>query len=257
MNQTIKNLLNHRSIRRYLDKPIEPEIIDQLLEVGLRAPSAGNLMNYSLLVLDDKEKMTQIAKDAGAPFLTKAPMCIISLVDYNRFKKLCDIYDAPFPFDCADAVFIGMWDAIVALHNIAVAAESLGLGTCYIGLILETDNKKILDLPEYVFAAGMLSIGYPEQQPDLRNRLPKEAIIQKNTYKPLTDDQIKEHYSNWMQNWDKFYEKLSEEKKKHWNEELGVNNNAQYITKAAYTEDLLDDLSKKLLENIKSAGYKL
>lgn len=65
MNQTIENLLNHTSIRRYLDKPIEPEILDLLLKVGIRASSAGNLMNYSLMVLDDKEKMKQIAEDAG------------------------------------------------------------------------------------------------------------------------------------------------------------------------------------------------
>jgi len=255
LNQTIENLLNHTSIRRYLDKPIEPEILDLLLKIGIRAPSAGNLMNYSLMVLDDKEKMKQIAEDAGAPFLTKAPVCIISLVDYNRFNKLCKLNDAPFPFDCADGVFIGMWDAIVALHNISIAAESLGLGTCYIGLILEADNKKLFDLPDYVFAAGMLSLGYPEQKPELRKRLPMEAIIQKNTYNPLSDEQVVGYYSDWMQNWDRYYNKLSEEKKKHWNEELGVYNNAQYITKTVYTKEMLYTLSKKLVDNIRKAKY--
>ncbi|MEA2070407.1 MAG: nitroreductase family protein, partial [Asgard group archaeon] len=91
MNETIENLLNHTSIRRYLDKPIAKETIDLLLKIGSRTPSSGNLQNYSLLVLDDKEKMTRLAKDVGAPFLTKAPLCIIALVDYYRFKKLCEI----------------------------------------------------------------------------------------------------------------------------------------------------------------------
>lgn len=257
MNETIESLLNHTSIRRYLDKPIEQEKIDLLLEIGSRAPSAGNLQNYSLLILDDKDKMKRIAKDAGAPFLTKAPLCIVALVDHFRFHRLCQLNDAPFPFDTADGVFIGMWDAIVALHNIQVAAESLGLGTCYIGLILETDNKEILNLPEYTFAAGMLSIGYPEIKPDLRKRLPVEAIIHKNKYQKPNDKEIMDFYKDWMANWDRFYNKLSNEKKKHWNEKLGVNNNAQYVTKTVYTKERLEEWSEKILKNIKEAGYEL
>lgn len=255
MNETIDVLKNHTSIRRYLDKPIEQEKIDLLLQMGTRAPSAGNLQNYSLMVLDDKEKMTKIAKDAGAPFLTKAPLCIIALVDHFRFHRLCEINDAPFSFDTADGVFIGMWDAIVALHNIQVAAESIGLGTCYIGLILETDNKKMLNLPDYTFAAGMLSIGYPEIKPDLRKRLPLEAIVHKNEYQKPTDEQISEYYADWMGNWTRFYERLSDEKKKHWNEELGVYNNAQYVTKTVYTVERLKEWGDKILANIKGAKY--
>ncbi|MFW9924079.1 MAG: nitroreductase family protein [Candidatus Thorarchaeota archaeon] len=257
MNKTIDDLLNHTSIRRYLDKEIEPEVLDLLLQAGQRAPSAGNLQNYSLLVLDDKEIMEKIAKDAGAPFLTKAPLCIISLVDHHRFWKLCQINDAPFPFNTADGVFTGMWDAIVSLHNIQVAAESLGLGTCYIGLILETDNKKLLGLPDYVFAAGMLSIGYPEIKPDLRQRLPRKAVVHKNFYRSPSDDEITAYYSDWMNNWNKFYDKLPEEKKKYWNEELGVYNNAQYVTKTVYTEERLNEWSEKMLANIRGAKYQI
>jgi FMN reductase (NADPH) len=255
MNETIDLLKNHTSIRRYLDKPVEQEKIDLLLQMGARAPSAGNLQNYSLMVLDDKEKMTKLAKDAGAPFLTKAPLCIVALADYYRFHRLCEINDAPFSFTTADAVFIGMWDAIVALHNIQVAAESIGLGTCYIGLILETDNKKMLNLPDYVFAAGMLSIGYPEKKPELRSRLPMETIVHKNEYQKPTDQQISDYYSDWMKNWDKYYERLSDEKKKEWNEVKGVYNNAQYITKTVYTVELLKELGEKVLANIKGAKY--
>jgi nitroreductase len=257
MNETVKQLLDHTSIRRYADKPIEQDKLDLLLQIGSRAPSAGNLQNYSLLVLDDKEKMAKIAKDAGAPFLTKAPVCIIALVDHYRFNRLCAINDAPFPFATADGVFIGMWDAIVALHNIQVAAESMGLGTCYIGLILETDNKQLLGLPEYTFAAGMLSLGYPEKKPDLRKRLPLEAIDNKNEYQPPSDEEITDYYADWMLNWDRYYERLSDEKKKHWNEELGVYNNAQYITKTVYTVERLKEWGEKIITNIKGAGYKI
>ena len=256
MNEVIDSLLNHRSIRKYSDKAIEPEVLNQILEAGIRAPSAGNLQNYSLMVLDDKEKMDLIGKEAGAPFLTNAPMCIVAFVDYYRFKRLTEMFDAPYPFDGADSIFIGMWDAIVALHNIQVAAEGMGLGTCYIGLILETDNKKLLGLPDHVFAAGMMSIGYPGNVPEKRTRLPLESVLHRNEYREPSDEELKDWYKDWLAKWPNFYDRLSDEKKKHWKEELGVSNNVQYVTKTVYTVDRLTEWSKKIEQNIRNAKYK-
>jgi hypothetical protein len=115
----------------------------------------------------------------------------------------------------------------------------------------------MLNLPDYVFAAGMLSIGYPEKKPELRKRLPMETIVHKNEYQKLTDKQINELYSEWMSNWTKFYDRLSDEKKKKWNEEKGVYNNAQYITKTVYTVELLKELGEKVIANIRGAKYEI
>jgi nitroreductase len=257
MNDTLTSLMNHKSIRRYKDKQIEPEMLEKLLKVGLRAPSSGNLQNYSLLVIDDKEKLSLLSEETHAPFVKKAPVSIIALVDYYRFFRLCEIFNAPFHFDNADSVFIGCWDAIVALHNIGIAAESMGLGTCYVGLILSCDNKKMFGLPDYTFAAGMLTIGYPNHEPDLRPRHDKEALVHKNSYKQFTDDELKKYYKGWLRNWDHYYKKLSEEKKKHWIEELGVTNNVQYITKTVYTEERIKEYSEGIAHNLKKAKYKI
>jgi len=257
MNETLSSLMNHKSIRRYKDRQIEPDILESLLKVGMRAPSSGNLQNFSLLVIDDKEKLTYLAEETYAPFVKKAPISIIALIDYYRFYRLCEIFDAPFHYDNADSVFIGCWDAIVALHNIQVAAESIGLGTCYVGLILQMDNKKIFNLPDYTFVVGMLTIGYPDHEPELRPRHKKEAIIHKNTYTEFTDDELKEYYENWLLNWDRFFEKLTDDKKKHWNEELGVRNNVQYITKTVYTKERSEEYSKEMAYNLKKAKFKI
>jgi FMN reductase (NADPH) len=257
VNPTVKSLMNHVSVRKYADRPVEPDTLSTLLEAGIRAPSAGNLQNYSLMVVDDREVMGQLAEKAGAPFLDKAPLCIISLVDHYRFKRLCGLNEAPFPFDTADAVFIGMWDAIAALHNISVAAEGLGLGTCYIGFILETDNRRILGLPDHVFAAGMMSVGYPEGRPALRTRLPLEAVVHRNTYRIPTDAELAAGYGNWMSKWDAFYEQLPEDKKKHWMDELGVRNNVQYITKTVYTRERMEEWGRLVLGNVRGAGYRI
>jgi nitroreductase len=247
--------MEHVSVREYSDRPVEPETLDLPLRVAVRAPSAGNLRNYSLVVIDDREKMERLAADSGEAFVAKAPLCVVALVDHYRFGRLCRLNDAPFPFDTADAMFIGMWDAVVALHNMAVAAESLGLGTCYIGFILKADNREILGLPDHVFAAGMMSLGYPRKKPEPRSRLPLEAVVHRNTYKLPTDQEIAGFYREWMAKWDRFYASRTEEEKTRWRDELGVLNNAQYITKTVYTRDRLKEWGEMISRNIRRAGY--
>ncbi|NHJ32224.1 MAG: hypothetical protein FK732_05130 [Asgard group archaeon] len=255
MNKVIDNLMNHRSIRRYKDKVIEPDILNKLLQAGLRAPSSGNLQNYSLIVVDDEDKLDRLAEETYSPFVRKAPISIIAFVDQYRFYRLCKMFDAPFHFDNADSVFVGCWDAIVALHNIVVAAEGIGLGTCYIGLIQSINNKEIFDLPDYVFAVGMVTIGYPDHEPDLRPRKQLEAIVHRNSYQKFTDVNLQTYYKDWLLNWNRYYEKLSDEKKKHWNDELGVFNNVQYIAKTVYTEERITEFGDKIAANLKKAKF--
>jgi len=91
-----------------------------------------------------------------------------------------------------------------------VAAESFGIGTCYVGSILEMDVQKILGVPEYVFPAGMVCMGYPEDIPDLGMRLPLDAVVHRNTYKLPTDDDI----ADWYKERDNVWETVSDNVKK-------------------------------------------
>ncbi len=79
-------------------------------------------------------------------------------------------------------LFVGYRDAIVALHNVEVAAEGLGLGTVYVGMVLSAELSAVLGRPEYVLPAGMLPVGYPEEEPELGPRPPLEAVVHRNGY---------------------------------------------------------------------------
>nr|NHJ86117.1 hypothetical protein [Asgard group archaeon] len=234
---------------------IEPELLDKLLQVGIRAPSSGNLQNYSLLVVDDEGKKAKLAEDTFSPFVKNAPIVIIALIDQYRFYRLSKIHNSPFHYDNADSVFIGAWDAIVALHNIVVAAESAGLGTCYIGLILQADYRELFDLPDYTFAVGMVTIGYPDLEPEQRPRHKLEAILHRNAYTKFTDEQLLDYYDNWLQNWPRFFNKLTDERKAHWRDELGVSNNVQYVAKTVYTEERVKEWGEKITENLHKAKF--
>ncbi len=252
-NAVIDSLLDHRSVRRFKDKPIEPEVLEMLLKAGLRAPSAGNLQSYSLIVVDDREKKEELARACGGQdFIVDAAVNIVAVVDQFRFKKWVELNKGHFHADYAVALFIGFWDAIIALHNIVVAAESIGLGTCYVGNFLAADIQSLFGTPDYVVPAGLVSIGYPDEEPELRPRLPLEAVVHRNSYRVHSDDEIRSLYQVKDDRWNTF----SEEARKRF-AERGVLNMAQYVTLMHYSEDFIRSESEKLLQTIRRAKFKL
>jgi len=253
-NAVIDSLLNHRSVRRFKDKVIEPEVLEMLLKSGLRAASAGNLQSYSLIVVDDREKKEELSRACGGhqDFIADAAVNIAAVVDQFRFKKWVELNKGHFHADYAITLFIGFWDAIIALHNIVVAAESIGLGTCYVGNFLSVDIQSLFGTPDYVAPAGLVSIGYPDEEPELRPRLPLEAVVHRNSYRVYSDEEIRSLYRVMDDRWKSF----SEEGRKRF-VESGVLNVAQYVTLMHYTEEFIRSESEKLLQNIKKAKFKL
>jgi nitroreductase len=248
MNAVIDCLMNHRSIRKFKSKPVEPEKLDLILRAGTRAATAGNLQHYSLIVVDDDEKKRALDND---PAFENSTM-IVAVVDTYRLKRWFELNDAPFYFDQACNLFIGFWDAIVALQNVVIAAESLGLGTVYLGEVLSKDLGQILGTPEYVFPAGLVVVGYPDETPELRPRLPLEAVVHRNGYQVPSDDEITAFYREKDQAW----KDLSEESRR----ELliqNIRNTAQRVTLGHYTEEFIAGESKAILENLKKASFKL
>jgi nitroreductase len=247
MNAVIDCLMNHRSIRKFKSKPVEPEKLDLILRAGTRAATAGNLQHYSLIVVDDDEKKRALENDLAFENST-----MIVAVDTYRLKRWFELNDAPFYFNQACNLFIGFWDAIVALQNVVIAAESLGLGTVYLGEVLSKDLRQILGTPEYVFPAGLAVVGYPDETPDLRPRLPLEAVVHRNGYQVPSDDEITAFYREKDQAW----KDLSEESRRDLLIQ-NIRNTAQRVTIGHYTEEFIAGESKAILENLKKASFKL
>jgi FMN reductase (NADPH) len=248
MNDVIDCLLQHRSIRKFLDKPIEVEVLDTILLAGTRAATAGNLQHYSLIVVDEPAKKRLFWDDE----MLDAPTLIIAAVDEYRLKRWFEMNDAPFYFDQLSNLLIGYWDAIIALQNVVVAAESLGLGTVYLGEIIAMDMEGILGIPPYVFPAGCVLVGYPDECPDLRPRLPLEAVVHRNGYHIPTDDEIRA----WFKQKDKRWLGLPEETRKKF-EARGITNWAQRTTIGHYTEEFITAESEGVLRNLSAAKFRM
>ena len=243
-NPVIDCLLNHRSIRRFKSDPIPAELLDEILRAGTRAASAGNLQAYSLVVIDDPERLEKMTFGA--------PLAIVALVDLYRLKRWFELNDAPFYFDQAVNVFIAYWDVVIALQNIVVAAESFGLGTVYVGLALSKNVQEWLEAPEYVFPAGLLFIGHPDESPQLRPRLPLDAVVHRNSYHVPTDEEIRAHFHDKNKQWDELPQAKREKLR-----EKGIENYAQFKTLGHYTPEFIRSESEKVIEYLKRAGFKL
>lgn len=249
-NPVIETLIAHRSIRKFDDRPIEPQTLDLLLRAGVRAATAGNLQHYSLIVVEDEEVKRALwdHRQAAAP----APTAIVSVVDEYRLKRWFELNQAPFYFDHIVNLLIGYWDAIIALHNVVVAAEALGLGAFYDGTVLSKDLAQILGAPEYVCAAGLAWVGYPDETPELRPRLPLEAVVHRDRYHVPTDDEVRAWFRDKDRRWDAIPAPARQKLKAR-----GIHNFAQARTAGHYTSEFIEGESQAILRHLQEAGFDL
>jgi nitroreductase len=249
LNSTIELLMNHRSIRRFREDPIEEETLHMILKAGTRAATAGNLQMYSFLVVDDTQKLALLTEQLGDT--GNAPMVVIALVDLHRIKRWLEVGDAQPPvLDRPVYFLLGFWDAIIALHNVVVAAESLGVGGCYYGSILELDIKKHFGVPEYVFPAGMVCLGYPAETPKLSQRLPLEAVVHRNRYREFSEQEIKTFYHERERVWDRV-----SEKRKQMLAEQGIHSIPQALAVQRFSEAITRRRSEGIVRNLERAGF--
>ena len=206
MNDVIKNINNRVSLRRYKDKEISKEHLDIIIDSAIKAPTAGNMMMYSILkITDEKLKETLSETCDNQPFIKNAKVILIFLADMQKwydYFKICNIENIKSPG--MNDFMLGVNDALIACQNAVIAAESLGIGSCYIGDIMENyeKHKELLNLPDYTFPAGMITLGYyPENIKRVyRDRFDKEYVVFDNEYKRLDEDELKNMFKSKEEN---------------------------------------------------------
>ena len=195
----IKEQINlHRSIRKYRSEPISDEILNQILETGVAASNTGNMQVYSIIVTKDETLRQQLWEvHFRQNMVLQAPVHITFCADVNRFSKWCLARDAEPAYKnllwfCNAAI-----DATLASQNIALTAESFGLGICFLGTTTYNAGRiiDILKLPKGVIPVTVLVMGYPDEQPPLTGRLPLEAVVHHETYRDYTNEAINRLYA--------------------------------------------------------------
>lgn len=250
-NPVIDCLERHRSIRRFKPDPVPEELLHAILRAGTRASTAGNLQLYSFLVVDEKTKL-DLFRELLAPSIAPPPLIVVALIDLHRIRRWLEVNGAAAPVLHRAAYFmLAYWDALVALQNAVIAAESLGLGTCYFGAVQEFDTRNHFGTPDYVFPAALLCLGYPDEEPALRSRLPLDAVIHRNAYRPWGDEEIRRIYRDRDAAW----EKLDEERKSALVAQ-GIRGIAQAVAVQRFSEEVTGQRSRRILENLHRAGFR-
>lgn len=197
---TIKELLDRRSVRAFEDRPVPEDIKRLLFRAAFAAPTAGNQQLYAIIDVTDQSLKEKLAVSCdNQPFIAKAPVVLVFCADCKRWHDaFAEAGARPRPPRAGD-LLLAVDDALIAAQNLVTAAESLGLGSCYIGDIMENRETQIelLCLPKYVFPAAMLVLGYPTRQQAERpkpERLPVSALVHKNAYRELGPEELRQLY---------------------------------------------------------------
>ena len=215
MNPVIEQLYRRKSVRVYENRPIAEDVKQTILASAIQAPTAGNMSLFTILDITDpaiKEALS-VSCD-NQPFIATAPMVLIFCADYRRWY---DVFAANNPAARKPAMgdlFLANADALIAAQNAVVAAESFGIGSCYIGDITENYEYhcKLLNLPQYVVPTAMLCFGYPTRQQLEREkplRFQVEDLVHENGYQLEKADamprmlsqrngKVGEEFDHWM-----------------------------------------------------------
>lgn len=200
MNETIRQLCQRKSVRVFEDREIEESIIQEILTAAVMAPTAGNQQLYTILRITDPEIKAALADSCDhQPFIAEGKLVLVFCADclkwYNAFRYAgCEPRD-PGVGD----LLLAIDDALIAAQNAVTAAESFGIGSCYIGDIMENieTQRKILALPDLVFPAALIVFGYPTEQQKNRTK-PERAdmrfIIQENNYRTHSKEELMEMF---------------------------------------------------------------
>ncbi len=244
----IKEIAEHRSIRSFESRKIEPAALKIALEAALRGSTCGNMQCYTLIVTQDKEQLKRLSPcHFGQVERMNAPCVVTVCADVARFSAWCKERNAEPQYDNFLWFVNGCIDGIMAAQNLTLEAEAQGLGICVLGTTLYTTDNiiEILELPKGVVPITAIAMGYPAEQPELTDRLPFEAVVHYERYTPNTPEYINELWA----------EKEQLPQSIELVAENGTENLAQIFTQNRYKGADNIAFSKKYIDTLKRQGF--
>lgn len=194
----INNLLLHRrTIRKYTSEPVDDKLLNDILNMGCRSSTTGNMQVYSIIISRRDEKKAELSPlHFNQKMIKDAPVVLTFCADFNRFNKWCMMRKAEPGYDNFLSFFTAAIDALLVAQTVCIAAESKGLGICYLGTTTYMAHKiiDVLKLPKGVIPVTTVTLGWPAEKPEQVDRLPLDAVIHNEVYSDYTEEQIEEYY---------------------------------------------------------------
>jgi FMN reductase (NADPH) len=200
-NPVIEQIHRHVSVRAYKPDPIPREWVEAIVVAGQRASTSSNLQAYAVIAVTEPEKRAALAHFCGEQaHIAEAPLFLAWCADLSKLDRASQLRQLPHSHDHLENFLIAAVDAALAAQNAVLAAESLGLGACYIGAIRNQPREiiRLLGLPPLMMPITGLTVGWPAAKQSLRPRLPQEAILHWEAYCPEQVDAALHAYDQTM-----------------------------------------------------------
>lgn len=244
----MKSIQNRTSIRKYSSREVSDELLNRLLEEAERTPTMGNLQLYSVVITRSEEGKKALAPaHFNQPMITGAPVVLTICADYRRTTLWAENRKAHPGYDNILSFMNAATDALLFTQTFCNLAEEEGLGTCFLGTTVYMPKMIIdtLKLPKLVMPVATITLGWPDEQPALSERLPLRSIIHQEAYEDYTPEKIDDFYA----------EKENLEVNKEFVRINHVETLAQVFTDIRYTKKDCEAMSKGFLDALKNQGF--
>ncbi|MDD4425077.1 MAG: nitroreductase family protein [Mariniphaga sp.] len=244
----MNSMNTRRTVRAYSDQPLHDELLHELLTTACRASNTGNMQAYSMVVTCREPQRQKLAPlHFNQPVAIHAPVLITFVADFNRFSKWCQFNKAQPGYANFISFFTASIDALLVAQNVCIAAENNGLGICYLGTTTYNAQEiiEVLGLPRLTFPVTTVAMGYPDDLPELTDRLPLKGIVHYEKYQDYSEARIRELYA--------FKENL--EQMQQYVKENNKETLAQVFTEVRYKLEDNEFFSSKMLDTLKMQGF--
>ena len=200
-NPTLELIHHHASVRNYKPDPIPVALVNKIVAAAQHASTSSALQAYSIIAVTEAARREKLAELCGnQDHVRQAPLFLTWCADLSRLERICTIRGYAQITEYTENFLVAAFDAILASQNAALAAESLGLGICYIGSIRRNPQEVIdlLGLPQLVFPVVGMTVGWSSQEDHPRPRLPLEVVLHWEQYDMTPRDDILRVYDQVM-----------------------------------------------------------
>lgn len=242
MNEVIKLLQSHRSVRKFTEKPIEQDILEELIKCGQAAATSSFIQACTVIQVEDKNKRDQLVVLAGnQPYVASAAIFLVFCADMNRHRLACDMHQAEMLSGFTEQFITATVDCALFAQNVITAAQSLDIQGVYIGGIRNQIQAvtDLLELPELVYPVFGMCLGYPAQNPEVKPRLPLSVVLKKDVYNDEHDEATIGDYDELVREY--YRTRTGGNKDTAWSEQI--------------SDMLVKEARPHMLEYLKSRGY--
>ena len=238
----------HRSIRKYTDEDVSAGLLNEILEAAERTQTMGNLQLYSVVVTRSKAMKEKLAPaHFNQPMVAAAPFVLTVCADFNRTTRWAEERNANPGYDNFLSFINAATDALLYTQTLCNIAEEKGLGYCFLGTTVyqPTSIIETLKLPKLVFPVATITLGWPDENPALTDRLPLAAIVHEEEYQDYCASDIDSYYRE----------------KEHLEENIRfceINNKetlAQIFTDIRYTKKDNEAMSEGMMAALRRQGF--